>query len=177
MQNQVGGARHLRRGAMAVVVMGGLGLASPAPAQQARALVAPYLQIPPGIRFSEVDPRTFGARAAEVAALEAFTLPDLDSRTVFINVDRPLFRLAARDGEAARFHRAMLASIVAHELLHLRGERSEVAALREERRVWLRFVRDHLVPTDLGMQRAALMDQEIRRAEGLTRMAGRGPNE
>ena len=100
---------------------------------------------------------------------------------MFINVERPIFKLAAQDGDGARLYRAMLASIVAHELLHLAGTRSEVAALKEERRVWLRFIRDHVVPADVGMQRAALLDQEIRRAEGLARMAvgagGQTPND
>jgi hypothetical protein len=163
-----------RRWTAGVTMIASLAVAGPAAwAQQARALVTPYLEIPAGVRFSEIDPRTFGPRAAEVSNLEAFTLPEVDNRTVFINVERPLWRLATADDPGASFYRAVLASIVAHELSHLAGNRSEVAALKEERRVWLRFVRDHTVPTAAGLQRAALLDREIGRAERQLMFAGR----
>jgi hypothetical protein len=84
--------------------------------------------------------------------------------TIYINTERPLWKLATADEPGAVFYRAMLASIVAHESLHLRGIRSEVAALREERRIGLRFARDRLVPTGPGLQRAAMLDREIDRA-------------
>lgn len=137
---------------------------APAAAQQTRALVAPYIQIPAGIRFAEIIPQVYGPRAAEVAQLEAFTLPDVDRRTVFVNVERPLWKAAAGADPGACLYRAMLASIIAHELMHLRGARSEVTALREERRVWIRFLRDRLVPVGLGLERARLLDAEIEAA-------------
>jgi len=138
-------------------------LAADAGAQDTRTMISPFFRLPSGIRLVEVTPEAFGSRADEVRKVRAFTFPDADCTTIYVNKDDSLWKHAAR-GEGHEFYRAVLASVVAHELWHLTHGASEGGALREELRVWRTFIRDRLVPTAEGLQHAVLVEREIRTA-------------
>jgi hypothetical protein len=138
-------------------------LAADGSAQDTRAMISPFFRLPSGIRLVEVTPETFGSRADEVRKVRAFTFPDADRTTIYVNTDDPLWKHAA-SGEGHEFYRAVLASAVAHELWHLTHGASESRALREELRVWQTFIRDRLVPTAEGLQHAVLVERDIRAA-------------
>jgi hypothetical protein len=126
-------------------------------------MIWPYLQLPAGVHLADVTPEAFGSRAEEVRKVRSFTFPDVDRTTIYVNRDCSLWKHAA-SGEGHEFYRAVLASVVAHELWHLAHDASESGALREELRVWRSFIRDRLVPTAEGLQQAALLEREIRAA-------------
>ena len=126
-------------------------------------MISPFFRLPSGIRLVEITPEAFGSRADEVRKVRAFTFPDADCTTIYVNMDDSLWKHAAR-GEGHEFYRAVLASVVAHELWHLTHGASEGGALREELRVWRTFIRDRLVPTAEGLQHAVLVEREIRTA-------------
>jgi hypothetical protein len=126
-------------------------------------MIWPFLRLPPGIHLLDVTPEAFGSRADEVRKVRAFTFPDVDRTTIYVNKADPLWTHAA-SGEGREFYRAVLASVVAHELWHLRHGALESGALREELRVWWTFVLDMLVPTGEGRRYAALLEREIRTA-------------
>jgi hypothetical protein len=138
-------------------------LPADAAAQDTKAMISSFFRLPPGIHLADVTPEAFGSRADEVRKVRAFTFPDLDRTTIYVNVDSSLWKHAV-SGDGYEFYRAVLASVVAHELWHLRHGASESGALREELRVWHTFIRDRLVPTAEGLQQAALLDREIRTA-------------
>jgi hypothetical protein len=126
-------------------------------------MIWPFFRLPPGIRLAEVTPEVFGLRADEVRKVRAFTFPDVDRGTIYVNMDCSLWKQAV-SGEGHQFYRAVLASVIAHELWHLTHGVSESGALREELRVWVTFIRDRLVPTAEGLQQAVLLEGEIRAA-------------
>jgi hypothetical protein len=138
-------------------------LAADAAAQETRTMISSFFRLPSGIRLAEVTPEAFGSRADEVRKMRAFTFPDADSTTIYVNMDDSLWKHAA-SGEGHEFYRAVLASVVAHELWHLTHGASESGALREELRVWRTFILDTLVPTAEGLQHAVLLEREIRTA-------------
>ena len=126
-------------------------------------MISPFFRLPPGVDLVDVTPQAFGLRADEVRKVRAFTFPDVDRTTIYVNTDDPLWKRAA-SGDGNGFYRAVLATVVAHELWHLKHEASETGALQEELRVWLTFIRDRLVPSAEGLQQAILIEREIRRA-------------
>src|SRR4030095_5277905 len=102
-------------------------LAADAGAQDTRTMISPFFRLPSGIRLVDVTPEAFGSRADEVRTVRAFTFPDADRTTIYVNTDDALW-LHAASGEGHEFYRAILASVVAHELWHLTHGGSESRA-------------------------------------------------
>jgi hypothetical protein len=155
--------RRARLFVVPLLVSFSVALAADAGAQDTKTMISPFFKLPAGMRLADVTPEAFGSRADEVRKVRAFTFPDSDRTTIYVNKADPLWTHAA-SGEGREFYRAVLASVVAHELWHLRHGVLESGALREELRVWWTFVLDKLVPTGAGMRYAALLEREIRTA-------------
>ena len=153
-----------RRGCiLAVSILVNLSAIADGGAQDTRAMISSFFRLPPRIGLVDVTPEAFGSRADEVRKVRAFTFPAVYRTTIYVNTDDPLWK-HARSGEHREFYRAILASVVAHELWHLNHGASESGALREELRVWRSFILDKLVPTAEGLQHAVLLEQDIRAA-------------
>ncbi len=156
-----------RRGCiLAVSILVNLSAIADGGAQDTRAMTSSFFRLPLRIGLVDVTPEAFGSRADEVRKVRAFTFPTVDRTTIYVNTDDPLWK-HARSGEHREFYRAILASVVAHELWHLNHGASESGALREELRVWRSFILDKLVPTAEGLQHAVLLEQDIRAAVDL----------
>ena len=85
--------------------------------------------------------------------LDAFTVPGND---VVYLVQQSQVLTLARSG--APFNRALLASIIWHEMAHLRGE-DERQARRAEQDIWQRFVRDGVTDQLIAMRYLKILEQ------------------